>query len=487
MRSPAKEIKMTSYDDLFNMDGQNMEESVDKIVYLPLSNLHTPKNHPFKVNDDAAMQEMTESVKQSGVLSPGIARPLENGGYELLAGNRRKRASELAGLDQMPIIIKNLTDDEAIILMVDSNLQREELLPSEKAFAYKLKLEAMKRQGMRTDLTTTPMGQKLSVEIVGEQNGDSREQVRRYIRLTELTSDLLELVDEKKIAFRPAVELSYLTQDEQRILYDVIDSDEVFPSIKQAQDLRHYSKEGRFNADIVMVILNQEKPMESKRLGLCAKTLVVVPNHITEQFGAEWLQLYPAANILVATKKDFETKNRRKFCGRIATGEYDAVIIGHSQLEKIPVSVERQQHILESQIAEIIEGIREAKAARSENYTIKQMEKTRKTLEAKLKKLNDQSKKDNIVTFEELGVDRLMVDEAHYFKNLFLVTKMRNVSGIAQTEAQKSSDLFMKCRYLDELTGGKGIVFATGTPISNSMVELYTMQRYLQYGITIQR
>ena len=226
--------------------------------------------------------------------------------------------------------------------------------------------------------------------------------------------------------------------------------------------------------------------MESKRLGLCSKTLVVVPNHITEQFGAEWLQLYPAANILVATKKDFETKNRRKFCGRIATGEYDAVIIGHSQLEKIPVSVERQRHILQSQIHEIIEGIREAKAAKSENYTIKQMEKTRKSLEAKLKKLNDQSKKDNIVTFEELGVDRLMVDEAHYFKNLFLVTKMRNVSGIAQTEAQKSSDLFMKCRYLDELTGGKGIVFATGTPISNSMVELYTMQRYLQYGTLAQ-
>ena len=226
--------------------------------------------------------------------------------------------------------------------------------------------------------------------------------------------------------------------------------------------------------------------MESKRLGLCAKTLVVVPNHITEQFGAEWLQLYPAANILVATKKDFETKNRRKFCGRIATGEYDAVIIGHSQLEKIPVSIERQQHILESQIEEIVEGIREAKAARSENYTIKQMEKTRKSLEAKLKKLNDQSRKDNLVTFEELGIDRLMVDEAHYFKNLFLVTKMRNVSGIAQTEAQKSSDLFMKCRYLDELTGGKGIVFATGTPISNSMVELYTMQRYLQYGTLAQ-
>ncbi len=268
MKSPAKEIKMTSYDDLFNMGSQPVENSVDKIVYLPLSELHTPRNHPFKVIDDVAMQEMAESVKQSGVLSPGIVRPLESGGYELLAGNRRKRASELAELDHMPIIIKNLTDDEAIILMVDSNLQREELLPSEKAFAYKLKLDAMKRQGMRTDLTSVPMAQKSSGkssrEILGEQVGESQDQIRRYIRLTELTPDLLELVDEKKIAFRPAVELSYLTKEEQQILYDVIDTDEVFPSIKQAQDLRHYSKEGRFNADVVTVILNQEKPIEHK-------------------------------------------------------------------------------------------------------------------------------------------------------------------------------------------------------------------------------
>lgn len=265
MKSPAKEIKMTSYDDLFNMGSQPVENSVDKIVYLPLSELHTPRNHPFKVIDDAAMQEMAESVKQSGVLSPGIVRPLERGGYELLAGNRRKRASELAGLDQMPIIIKNLTDDEAVILMVDSNLQREELLPSEKAFAYKLKLDAMKRQGMRTDLTSSPLGTKLrSDEELSQQVGESRNQIQRYIRLTELTPDLLELVDEKKIAFRPAVELSYLTKEEQQILYDVIDTDEVFPSIKQAQDLRHYSKEGRFNADVVMVILNQEKPIEHK-------------------------------------------------------------------------------------------------------------------------------------------------------------------------------------------------------------------------------
>ena len=263
MKSPAKDIKMTSYDDLFNMGSQPVEESMDKIVYLPLSELHTPQNHPFKVIDDTAMQEMAESVKQSGVLSPGIVRPLESGGYELLAGNRRKRASELAGLDQMPIIIKKLTDDEAIILMVDSNLQREELLPSEKAFAYKLKLDAMKRQGVK--ITSRPMVDKLkTADIIGEEAGESGRQVQRYIRLTELTPELLELVDEKKIAFRPAVELSYLTKEEQQILYEVIDTDEVFPSIKQAQDLRHYSKEGRFNAGVVTVILNQEKPIEHK-------------------------------------------------------------------------------------------------------------------------------------------------------------------------------------------------------------------------------
>ena len=210
--------------------------------------------------------------------------------------------------------------------------------------------------------------------------------------------------------------------------------------------------------------------MESKRLGLCQKSMFVVPNHLTEQWAGEFLQLYPSANVLVATKKDFETANRKKFCGRIATGEYDAVIIGHSQFEKIPMSAERQRTILEQQIAEIVMGIEEVKRNRGENFTIKQMEKTKKNLQAKLNKLNDQSKKDDVVTFEELGVDRLFIDESHYYKNLFLSTKMRNVGGIAQTEAQKSSDLFMKCRYLDEITGGRGIVFATGTPISNSMV-----------------
>lgn len=224
---------------------------------------------------------------------------------------------------------------------------------------------------------------------------------------------------------------------------------------------------------------------ESKRLGLCNKSLFVVPNHLTEQWAAEYLQLYPAANLLVATKKDFETKNRKKFCGRIATGDYDAVIIGHSQFEKIPMSIERQRAILEQQLEEITEGIAELKRNRGENFSVKQLEKSKKSIRQKLDKLNDQTKKDDVVTFEELGVDRLFVDESHYYKNLYLYTKMRNVGGIAQTEAQKSSDLFMKCRYLDEITGGRGTVFATGTPISNSMVELYTIQRYLQYNTLV--
>lgn len=222
--------------------------------------------------------------------------------------------------------------------------------------------------------------------------------------------------------------------------------------------------------------------MESKRLGLCNKSLFVVPNHIVEQFGQEFLQLYPSANVLVTTKKDFETSNRKKFCSRIATGDYDAIIISHSQFEKIPMSVERQVAIIQKQIEDITLGIQDLKNNNGERFSIKQMEKTKKGLETRLAKLNDTSRKDDVVTFEELGVDRIFVDEAHYYKNLFLYTKMRNVGGIAQTEAQKSSDLFMKCRYLDELTGGKGVIFATGTPISNSMVELYTMQRYLQYG-----
>lgn len=221
---------------------------------------------------------------------------------------------------------------------------------------------------------------------------------------------------------------------------------------------------------------------ESIRLGLSSKCMIVVPNHLTEQWGADILTLYPNAKVLVATKKDFEKKNRKRFLSRIATGDYDLIVIGHSQFEKVPMSIERQQTILQRQLDEIIEGISELKYQRGQNFTVKQLEKAKKSIQAKLDKLNDQSRKDDIVTFEELGVDRLFIDEAHYFKNLFLYTKMRNVGGIAQTEAQKSSDLFMKTQYLDEITGGRGVVFATGTPISNSMVELYTMQRYLQYN-----
>jgi SNF2 family DNA or RNA helicase len=221
--------------------------------------------------------------------------------------------------------------------------------------------------------------------------------------------------------------------------------------------------------------------MESKRLGLCRKSLFVVPNHLTEQWGSDFLQLYPGANILVATKKDFEPANRKKFCSRIATGDYDAVIIGHTQFEKIPLSAERQAAVIESQIDEIETAIALAKAERGERYTIKEMEKSKKALKVRLEKLNDTSRKDDVVTFEQLGVDRLFVDESHNYKNLFLYTKMRNVAGIAQTDAQKSSDMFAKCQYMDELTGGKGVTFATGTPISNSMTELYTNMRYLQF------
>lgn len=226
---------------------------------------------------------------------------------------------------------------------------------------------------------------------------------------------------------------------------------------------------------------------ESKRLGLCQKSMFVVPNHLTSQWASEYLQLYPSANILVATKKDFETKNRKKFCGRIATGDYDAVIIGHSQFEKIPMSQERQIQMLNRQMHEILNGIEELKRNRGDNFSIKQLERSRKSIKQKLDKLNDQSRKDDVVTFEELGIDRLFIDEAHYYKNLAAFTKMRNVAGISQTEAMKSSDLYMKCRYLDEITGGRGTCFATGTPISNSMVEMYTMQKYLQYNTLKER
>ena len=225
---------------------------------------------------------------------------------------------------------------------------------------------------------------------------------------------------------------------------------------------------------------------ESKRLGLCQKSMFVVPNHLVGQWASEYLRLYPSANILVTTKQDFETGNRKKFCGRIATGDYDAVIIGHSQFEKIPMSVERQKMQLEKQLFDIERGIEDVQASKGEQFTVKQLMKTRKGIKAKLDKLNDTKRKDTVIDFEQLGVDRLFIDESHFYKNLYLYTKMRRVGGIAQTEAQKSSDLFMKCRYLDEITGNRGTIFATGTPVSNSMVELYSVQRYLQYDTLVQ-
>ena len=224
---------------------------------------------------------------------------------------------------------------------------------------------------------------------------------------------------------------------------------------------------------------------ESKRLGLCQKSMFVVPNHLVGQWASEYLRLYPSANILVTTKQDFETGNRKKFCGRIATGDYDAVIIGHSQFEKIPMSVERQKMQLEKQLFDIERGIEDVQASKGEQFTVKQLMKTRKSIKAKLDKLNDTKRKDTVIEFEQLGVDRLFIDESHFYKNLYLYTKMRRVGGIAQTEAQKSSDLFMKCRYLDEITGNRGTIFATGTPVSNSMVELYSVQRYLQYDTLV--
>lgn len=226
--------------------------------------------------------------------------------------------------------------------------------------------------------------------------------------------------------------------------------------------------------------------MESKRLGLCHKSLFAVPNHLTEQWASEFLRLYPSANILVASRKDFESRNRKKFCARIATGDYDAVILGHSQFERIPVSRERQERLLQEQIWEIEDGLQELKNSRAERFTIKQLERTKKSLQARLEKLTNSDRKDDVVTFEQLGVDRLYVDEAHSFKNLFLYTKMRNVAGLSTTDAQKSSDMLLKCRYIDEMTDSKGVIFATGTPVSNSMTELYTMQRYLQHD-TIRR
>ena len=281
MKSPLKNIKLTSYDELLNPE--IAQENGEKIQQIPLSELHTPQIHPFKVTNDEKMQEMAESIKKYGVMTPAIVRPLDEGGYELISGNRRKYAAEMAGLETMPAIVRDLDDDAAIILMVDANLQREEILPSERAFAYKLKLEAMKRQAGRPSKNSVPLAQnfggKTSREILGEQVGESQDQIRRYIRLTELTPALLEMVDEKLMSFRPAVEVSYLTKEEQEQLVESINLNECTPSLAQALRLKQFSQDGRLSAEKIEEIMSEEKPIERK--------LVLDGKWITKRFSKE--------------------------------------------------------------------------------------------------------------------------------------------------------------------------------------------------------
>ena len=280
------------------------EEQGEKIVQIALSELYTPSIHPFKIIDDEKIEEMAESIKQYGVMTPGIARPLENGGYELISGNRRKRASELAGMETMPVIVRELDNDEAIILMVDANLQREEILPSERAFAYKLKLEAMKRQGARNDLTSRPLvGKSETADIIGEETGESGRQIQRYIRLTELIPDLLELVDEKLLAFRPAVEVSYLTKDEQEYLLESIQLNECTPSLSQAMRLKKFSQEGRLSLDVVEAIVSEEKPVERK--------LVLDGKWVTKHFSKEMTPKEIMERINKALKLLEQTEKRK--------------------------------------------------------------------------------------------------------------------------------------------------------------------------------
>jgi len=273
LKSSAKKISLTSVDDLFSTEESRVDEQREKIVEVPLSELHPFKDHPFKVIDNEAMFDTAESIKQYGVLVPAIARPREDGGYELVSGHRRKRACELASLETMPVIIRNLDDDAATIIMVDSNLQRENILPSERAFAFKLKLEAIKRQGSRTDLTSTQVAQKLSAEKVGESAGISKDQVRRYIRLTELIPELLSMVDEKKIAFNPAVELSYLKSEEQHLLIDAMDTEQATPSLSQAQRLKKFSAEGNCTLEAMCAIMSEEKKGEPDKVTLTGDKL----------------------------------------------------------------------------------------------------------------------------------------------------------------------------------------------------------------------
>lgn len=293
MKSSAKNIKLTSVDDLFSTEESRADENREKIIEIPLQELFTFNNHPFKVTDNEAMFDTVESVKRYGVLVPAIARPRDEGGYELVAGHRRKRACELAELSTMPVIVRNLNDDEATIIMVDSNLQRENILPSERAFAFKLKLEAIKRQGARSDLTSTQVAQKLSAEKVGQDAGVSKDQVRRYIRLTELIPELLSMVDEKKIAFNPAVELSYLKKEEQTDLLEAMDMEQATPSLSQAQRLKKFSAEGKLSLEVMSAIMSEEKKGEVDKVTLAGDKIkkYFPKSYTTQQMEATIIKL----------------------------------------------------------------------------------------------------------------------------------------------------------------------------------------------------
>lgn len=273
MKSKERNLNLTSYDDIFKTEESREDVQREKIIEIPLKDLHPFQNHPFKVKDDESMLETAESIKEHGVLVPAIARPREEGGYELIAGHRRKRASELAGIDTLPVIVRNLDDDEATIIMVDSNIQRENILPSERAFAFKLKMDAIKRQGQRTDLTSTQVAQKLSAQIVGDDAGVSKDQVRRFIRLTELVTPLLDMVDAKNIAFNPAVELSFLKPEEQHQLLDIMDMEQATPSLSQAQRLKKFSQDGKLTFDVMAAIMSEEKKGEIEKVTLTGDKL----------------------------------------------------------------------------------------------------------------------------------------------------------------------------------------------------------------------
>ena len=393
------DLGLTGYDELFANDEERKVNKLPRIFDIPISEIDDFPDHPFKVKIDEDMDQLVQSIKERGIITPVTLRPKEDGRYEIVSGHRRKKACELAGLDTVKAEVREMNRDEAIILMVESNLQRSTILPSEKAFSYKMRLEAMNRQGQRTDLTSVPVAQKsTSREQLGKEVGESQDQVRRYIRLTQLIQPLLDLVDEGRIAFRPAVELSYLKKEEQEDLLEEISYADATPSLTQAIKMKRFSQEGKLSNEVIESIMSEEKPNQKEKIRI-------------------------------------KYEDARRF---------------------IPDSVPYNK---------------------TGEYIMKALEYYHR-----VDKLNDQSRKDDVVTFEELGVDRIFIDEAHYYKNLAAFTKMRNVGGISQTEAMKSSDLYMKCRYLDELTGGRGVVFATGTPISNSMVEMYTMQKYLQYS-----